>query len=104
MSKLLKTLKKLMMDVISKMTPSCQVVSERVSRSMDGKLTWKEKIGAKIHLLGCELCERYRKQLMIIKDMLENCPEKLVDIDINSDIKLSAEKKKKILKVLHEES
>jgi hypothetical protein len=103
MSKLMNIFSKPMMAVMSKLTPSCEVVSQRVSKSMDGKLTLKEKIGVKIHLLGCELCERYRQQLVVIQKMLQNYSTQMENKDISSDLMLRDEKKEKIIKLLLEE-
>ena len=44
----------------------CKDISHLVSKSMDQKLPLRFRIGIKIHLMICDLCLRYRKQLELI--------------------------------------
>ena len=45
----------------------CSDISLLVSRSMDEKLDLKTRIGIRLHLIVCHLCNSYRKQLLIIR-------------------------------------
>ncbi len=53
------------------MMPTCKEVSERVSRSLDEKLTLKERIGVWIHLSMCGICSLYKKQLDLMNHMFK---------------------------------
>jgi len=59
------------MPVMSRLTPTCQVVTRKVSQSMDGPLSLTDRIRVRLHLIGCELCARYEKQLLAMRKMLE---------------------------------
>lgn len=57
-----------------KMMPTCKEVSERVSRSLDEKLTLRERIGVWMHLSMCGLCSMYNKQLDLMNRMFKSMP------------------------------
>ncbi len=42
---------------------NCREVTQFASESLDRKLTLKERIGLRFHLLMCKLCARYVRQL-----------------------------------------
>ena len=100
MSAFLKPMHKLLMTIMTKLTPTCQVVTQRISESLDGrKLTLRERIGIKLHLLGCELCERYRKQILMIQDLLSRYASKMEE-KWEDDGKLRPEVRERIRKVI----
>ena len=59
-----------MMMVIARMTPSCEVIGRKISESMDHQCSLRDRMIIKIHLFGCILCERYRRQLLAIEGIL----------------------------------
>jgi len=46
---------------------NCKEVSEKVSLSMDASLPIHHRMMITIHLLMCKYCNRFRKQLMILR-------------------------------------
>jgi Putative zinc-finger len=46
---------------------SCKEVSLLMSRACDGRLTWRERIGVRLHLLYCQGCRRFRDQLRYLR-------------------------------------
>jgi predicted anti-sigma-YlaC factor YlaD len=62
---------KLLMPFMSKMTPACEVISQKISESMDNKISPIDRIKIRIHLLGCKFCQRYEKQLIMMQKMIE---------------------------------
>ena len=42
---------------------NCKEVTQLASESLDRKLTLKERIGLRFHLMMCKLCTRYVRQL-----------------------------------------
>ena len=42
---------------------NCREVSQLASEALDRKLTLKERIGLRFHLMMCKLCTRYVRQL-----------------------------------------
>ncbi|MEN8210277.1 MAG: hypothetical protein ABFR31_01050 [Thermodesulfobacteriota bacterium] len=45
---------------------NCKDISRLISRSMDQKLPLGIRLGIKFHLMMCDLCLRYKKQLELI--------------------------------------
>ncbi len=47
---------------------TCKEVSKLASESLDRKLSWRERLGMRLHLLRCDLCSRYLRQLRFMRD------------------------------------
>lgn len=43
---------------------SCREATRLVARSMEQRLTWKERLALRFHLMMCDVCRRYRDQLI----------------------------------------
>ena len=87
----------LLMKLTNAVTPECRTIAETISRSMDEKISLRERLAIRIHNLGCILCDRYRKQLLMIRKMLEN----LQKVDQDESIKMPASRKERIEKDIH---
>jgi len=46
---------------------SCKEVSLLVSQSYDAKLTWRQRLGVRLHLLVCEACRRFERQMQFLR-------------------------------------
>jgi Putative zinc-finger len=46
---------------------NCRQVSRLVSRSMDEKLAWHERLAVRFHLLYCVWCRRYTSQIQFLR-------------------------------------
>ena len=57
--------------VVWKALPSCKDVTSLLSKSLDGSLTFKEKLIMKIHLWTCIACQRYLSQIQVIGEVFE---------------------------------
>ncbi len=67
--------------------PKCRDVVKTITASMDAKLSWREWIVLKIHLLSCDPCVNFLKQIKFIRGTLQEGGHKLVEGD--SSVKLS---------------
>ena len=47
---------------------SCKDVTKLVSESMDRPLPFGKRAGVWLHLRICRFCERYRRQLLLLRD------------------------------------
>ena len=47
---------------------TCQDVSRLVSDSLDRRLTLRQRLQLRMHLLMCGLCSRFRRQMLFLKD------------------------------------
>ena len=52
---------------------NCGEVTRLVSESLDRKLPFYQRMGIRAHLLMCKFCSRYRKQLLLIQEVLTRC-------------------------------
>jgi len=76
----------------------CKDVSQKVSRAMDTRLPFPERIAVEIHLLMCRYCARFRSQLRLLRKMSGE-----VDVDppgCEPTVGLSEECKGRIKKAL----
>ena len=49
------------------LSPSCRHVALLQSRSLDGPLSFWERLGMRLHLVLCRWCRRYRDQIHFIR-------------------------------------
>lgn len=75
----------------------CKDISQLVSRSLDSKLSLRERFGLKMHLFICKNCMRFSQQLQKLNVSIVNM-QKSVENDTN--IKLPLKAKNKIIKSL----
>jgi hypothetical protein len=61
-------LKNSIRDWLLRKVPPCQHAVEKISQSMDGKVTMRERIDFKLHLSICAWCQRYMEQLDTIRE------------------------------------
>jgi predicted anti-sigma-YlaC factor YlaD len=46
---------------------NCKQVSDLISRSLDEKLTLRQRFGVGLHLIRCAICRRYEQQLKFLR-------------------------------------
>jgi hypothetical protein len=46
---------------------NCRQVTRLVSQSMDGRLSWYQRLGMRFHLLYCVWCRRYKTQIHLLR-------------------------------------
>jgi len=49
---------------------NCKEVTRMVSESLDRESSFYHRVGIRIHLLMCKFCSRYRRQLLILRDVI----------------------------------
>lgn len=52
-----------LIDFMDKHMMACEEAGYLISKSIDSKLSFKQKMGLKFHLLFCHLCRKYEKQI-----------------------------------------
>lgn len=70
---------------------SCKQASKLLSQSLDRKLSWKERIELRFHLLICDMCTRFAKQLKIMQTAMQdwvNACEQDQSIQLSQSAKL----------------
>ncbi len=79
---------------------SCKDATLLISRSMDAALPVVTRIRLRIHLRICELCERYRRQLLLIREALRHADDAGGRPEGQAGETLSAEARERIRKSL----
>ena len=69
-----------------------------ITASLDGKLSWSEWLLMKIHLLSCDPCINFLKQIKFIRSALSHSDERLGQ-EVES-VKLSDDARARIKEVL----
>lgn len=89
-----KFLIKILMPVMSRLTPTCEVVTQKISQSMDEPLSLNDRVHVRLHLMGCDLCARYEKQLLAMRKILGAHVREFDEPSV--DVRLSDEARKRI--------
>ncbi len=55
-----------------------ELVQARASDYLDGQLNWRQRIGVRFHLLLCDHCRRFVRQLALVRKVLVRRPERPV--------------------------
>ncbi|MFW5440661.1 MAG: zf-HC2 domain-containing protein [Methylophilaceae bacterium] len=75
----------------------CKEVSQLVSRSLEKKLSFRERFALKFHLLMCKYCARFSQQLSKINVAISSMTKSIED---DTSIKLPSKTKARIVKSL----
>ena len=82
--------------------PECKEMVKIITASLDSKLSWSEWLVMKIHLLSCDPCINFLKQIKFIRETLTKSEEKLVQSD--SSVKLSEDARSRLKEALNASS
>jgi hypothetical protein len=82
------------------MTTSCKKAAQLVSASMDRRLSTRERLSLGFHLLLCGMCRAYRRQLMLIRELLRDQMELGPSGDDVDAMRLSPQAKRRIGRAL----
>src|SRR3990172_6287488 len=58
-------------------TPSCREVVRMLSDAMDRPIPLRRRIAVRLHFLICKWCERYQKQIGLIRTLLRREESKI---------------------------
>ena len=73
---------------------TCKETTQLISKSLDRQLTWRERFAVRVHLITCQYCKRFLKQLTVLRDAFSQITQ---SIETNDSIQLPAETKTRIL-------
>ena len=88
------------MSTLSRFMFTCQDMSRLLSDSMDRTLPFHTRVRMFAHLWICTLCQRYKQQLTLLRDVLRNNGTKLSDGNGAEPPRLSPEAKARIQRAL----
>jgi Putative zinc-finger len=85
---------------LSRMMLTCQDMSRLLSDAMDRTLPLHMRVRMRAHLWICALCERYKQQLTLLRDVLRKNGTRLNDDARAENPRLSPEAKARIQRAL----
>ncbi len=50
--------------------PPCEQITRIISAAADRPLTWRERIEKRLHLVFCDLCSRFERQLALMRRLV----------------------------------
>lgn len=93
--------KKPMQKLMDSLMPSCEIVSHKISESMDHKISIVDRARVRIHLMVCDLCTRYRDQLLTIQKMIDRLYDEDTIPDSDSSPQLSEDARIRMIENLN---
>lgn len=85
---------------LARRLPDCKTLTPTIGESLDRKLSLKEKINVKLHLMTCDACANYLKQIKFLHQACQVQEMILIKGKDVSKTKLSAEAKERIKNAL----
>lgn len=89
------------MSWLFRMLPTCRDMTRLLSDSMDRALPFHVRMRMHLHLRMCVLCEGYKHQLGLIRDVLRKDGTRIMEADRPQKSCLSAEAKARIQRALN---
>jgi hypothetical protein len=86
---------------LEKITPSCKDVTRMMSEAIDRQLPLRKRFAVYLHRLICVWCDRYYRQLHLMRDRSKKLHLHLDDVP---NEELTPDAKTKIKRVMHGES
>ncbi len=71
MNIVLKHLMDFMMRVMNKITPTCDVITQKISEAMDHNISLRNRLKIRLHVMFCKFCRRYQRQLKTMNTLFE---------------------------------
>ncbi len=78
---------------------TCKEASLLASKKLDKKLTWKENFNFKLHVMMCDLCRRYAKEIKKLHNIMQKAGKSSLSI-LPESVKLSKQSRDRIKQVL----
>ncbi len=76
-----------------KIAHNCKKATFLIEKKQIGKISMREKLELMIHLAGCSACRIYKQQSILINKLVHDL---FHESQVNNDIKLADDRKKKM--------
>jgi sporulation-control protein spo0M len=77
---------------------SCKETALLVSQSYDRRLSWRERAGVRLHLLFCDACTHFRRQMDFLRGVVRRFTQEWDEVE--TEIKLSSQARERITREL----
>ncbi len=85
-----------------RITPTCREMTRLLSEGMDRSLPLMTRVKIRLHFLICKWCERYKHQLLVVRNAIRRHPEKLEGNDSSMSADLSSVTKERLKEALRQ--
>ena len=85
---------------LARRLPDCKIITPIIGKSIDRKISLREKITIKLHFLTCKACANYLKQIKFLRQAMQIQEKVFTNGNDVSNAKMSAEAKDRIKKAL----
>lgn len=80
---------------------TCREVSRLVSDSQERELPFRQRIAMRIHLFLCVFCRRFRDQLALLRDIMDQYQIAVMDdLMMTGETALSPDARRNVIKML----
>jgi len=77
---------------------TCKETALLVSQSYDRRLSWRERLGVRLHLVFCDACTHFRRQMDFLRGAISRFAQEREEIE--KDVKLSSRARERITREL----
>jgi len=96
---------KMIMILSMMLTPSCETITQQISLSMDEDISFVRRARIRFHLWSCQLCARYKKQLLLLREAVDRLKsDEALEDQTDPGAQLSEDSKVEIKKILHSQN
>ena len=74
-----KNIAKALIRGLTDLSPNCKVATRLQSETLDHKLSFRQRLGLRIHLVLCQWCRRYGKQITFVHNAAHSHPDELAE-------------------------
>ena len=78
---------------LADLSPSCKAATRLQSEAFDHPLSFRQRLGLRIHLVLCKWCRRYGKQIAFVSHSAHSYPDEMA---ASAPQQLSAEARERI--------
>jgi len=68
---------KALLQGLADLSPNCKAVTRWQSEALDHRLTFRQQVGLRLHLVLCKWCRRYGKQITFVRNAANAHPEEM---------------------------
>ena len=76
---LFKNIAKVINQWLVELSPSCKAAVRLQSENLDHKLSIRQRLGLRIHLLLCKWCRRYGQQIRFVNHAAHSHPDEIAE-------------------------
>lgn len=85
-----------------RLTPTCKDMTQLLSEGMDRPLPLGTRVKIRLHFLICKWCERYKNQLIFLRQAVRRHPEQLEGEAVTPPPALSSDAKARLKQTLRQ--